>query len=71
MDQKDKIIEIVPVMDTKLPKEPKPRPDCFWPTQDGYLTTKNPRQLDFTDEVARQRQEKIIEQSGVVHADAS
>ena len=55
MDQRDRVVEIVPAVSNKLLKEPKPRPDAFWINTDYNLTTNNPRQMTFEDELAKKR----------------
>lgn len=56
MDQKDKVVEIYPTVDEKLPKAPKGRVGMFFARADGSFTRENPRQLTLDDELERQRE---------------
>lgn len=55
MDQKDKVMEVFPSVDEKLPKAPLGRAGMFFIDKDGKFTKENPRQLTIDDELARKR----------------
>lgn len=64
MDQKDKIVEIFPTVDEKLPKAPLGRAGMFWVNGDGTLSRENPRQLTLDDELEKRRNEARFGNAG-------
>lgn len=55
MNQKDKVVEIYPDIQSKLPKAPRGRGGLYFCDSEGNLTRENPRQMDLMDELERKR----------------
>lgn len=58
MNHKDKVVEIYPDLQEKLPKAPRGRGGLYYCNADGFLTRENPRQLTLEDELEKRRMEQ-------------
>lgn len=65
MDQKNKVIEIYPAIDEKLPKAPLGRSGMFYVTPEGELSRESPHQLSLDDELQRKRLQNAEATAGV------
>jgi len=65
MDQKDRVVEIYPDVDCKLPKAPLGRAGLYFANEKGEFLRENPRQLTLEDELERQRRQKMADAQNV------